>query len=305
MIRQLQTLIRRELWEHKALWIAPVVTAALLWVATFWALASMVASPEGVSAFNEHAVPELAGEGASQMAHGMVRAGIALLYLVTLVVLFFYVLDSLYGERKDRSILFWRSLPVSDTLTVISKVVVALLVAPLIVIAIALILELLDLVTTAPLMALGTDLGYWDFLQPGAVIMALLESLRDMWLLGLWYLPFFGWLFLVSAWARKAAFLWALLPPMGVALAEYLLFRSIHFLSLIGEQFALPFKNMAENQFGFRFDTDRGVSEIQTSTAELTGLSGLAEPAFWVGLALGIGMLAVAVAIRRYRGETT
>jgi len=304
MIRQLQTLIRRELWEHKALWIAPVVTAVLLWVATFWALVSMVTTPEAVGAFNEHAVPELSGNGASQMAHGMVRAGVALLYLVTLVVLFFYVLDSLYGERKDRSILFWRSLPVSDTLTVLSKVVVALVIAPLIVVAIAVALELLDLVTTGPLIAFGTDLGYWDFLQPGAVFMALLESLRDMWWLGLWYLPFFGWLFLISAWARRAAFLWALFPPLGVALAEYLIFRSIGFLSLLGGHFAMPFKNMSESQFGFRFDTERGVSEIQGSAAELIGLSGLTEPAFWVGLALGAGLIAGAIAIRRYRGET-
>lgn len=302
--QSLYWLVRRELWENKALWIAPAVTAALIVVATVWGFIAMLGNPEAMEAFNEHAVPRLLDHGTADIAHGFTRAGIALLYMVMLVVLFFYILDSLYGERRDRSILFWRSLPVSDTLTVVSKLVVALVVAPLIIIAIALVMEVIDALVNGPIVALGTQLGYGDYFQPLAVIAALLGGLADMWLLGLWFLPYAGWLFLVSAWAKRAAFLWALLPPLGVGLAEYLMFRSHVLFSLIGHHLSLPFKGLSEQQFGFRIGGDGDLAEVGASTAELTGLAGLTEVGFWVGLVIGIGFLAGAVAIRRYRGET-
>jgi ABC-2 type transport system permease protein len=241
-LRSLYWLVRRELWENKALWIAPAVTAGLLLVATVWGFIAMISNPEAVEAFNEYAVPELLSHGTADLAHGFSRAGIALLYLVMLVVLFFYILDSLYGERRDRSILFWRSLPVSDTLTVASKVTVAIVVAPLIVVAIALCLEVVDVLISGPIVAMGTDLRYGDYVQPLASLSAVSGGLRDMWLLGLWFLPYIGWLFLVSAWARRAAFLWAILPPLGLGLAEYLMFRSRHFFEMIGHHLSLPFQ---------------------------------------------------------------
>ena len=42
-----------------------------------------------------------------------------------------------YDERKDRSVLFWKSLPVSDRDTVLSKAVSALVVAPTLAISVA------------------------------------------------------------------------------------------------------------------------------------------------------------------------
>jgi len=298
------TLIRRELWEHKALWLAPAVTALLLWVALMWGMVSLISDGDALEMFNQNAVADLRGEQGYQFAYAMMRASIALLYLVMLVVLFFYALDSLYAERRDRSILFWRSLPVSDTVTVASKALTAIVVAPLIVIAIVLGLELLDVLITKPLLAIVSDLGYWESLHLSAVMRGVVESLWDMWLLGLWYLPFFGWLFLASAWARRSAFLWAVLPPLGLGLAEYLIFRSREFFILIGEHFARPFKDLVDGYFGFQIRPGDDVSQIQGGALELTGLSGMATPAFWIGLAIGFAMLAAAVAIRRYRGET-
>ena len=303
-MQSLYWLVRRELWEHKALWIAPAVTGGLLLVATVWGFIAMVSNPEAAAVFNDQAVPQLQQSGTADLAHGFTRAGMALLYLVMLVVLFFYCLDSLYGERRDRSILFWRSLPVSDTMTVLSKVLVALVVAPLIIVAMAIALEILDLLTAGPIVAFGTALSYGEYFQPLAVLSAIVGTLGDMWLLGLWFLPYFGWLFLVSAWARRAAFLWALMPPLGIGLAEYLMFRTTGFFRLIGEHLALPFRGLSEQQFGFRVDSSGVLTQAGAAGPDLTGLSGLAEPGFWIGLSVGVVFLAGATAIRRYRGET-
>jgi len=115
----LAMLVRRELWEHRALWIAPLIVAALMVVSAF------VAS---VKFRLTHA--DMHDEGSEGMTMFSVMQGAVSmpLSLVTLIVLSFYLLDCLYAERKDRSILFWKSLPVSDNLTVLSKLLVALLV---------------------------------------------------------------------------------------------------------------------------------------------------------------------------------
>lgn len=306
-MRQIQSmywLMRRELWEHKALWLAPAVTGLLFLAGTIWGFVTLVNTPEAVEAFNREALPQLESQGLADVAHGLTRASSGLLYMVMLVVLYFYCLDCLYSERRDRSILFWRSLPVSDTMTVGSKLLVALLLAPVIVVAIGVVLEVLHLLLAAPILVLGTDMGFAEYAQPMAVLSALAGALADMWLVGVWFLPYFGWLFLVSAWAKRAAFLWAILPPLGVALLEWVALRSTQFLELLGHHLALPFRNLEQQGFGFRIDGSGNATELEASSAQTTGLGGLAEPGFWIGLAIGLAFLGTAIAIRRYRGET-
>lgn len=297
-------LLRRELWEHKALWLAPAITGLVVMAGLIWGYISLVSNPDFVTVFNREAIPQMQSQGMDNIAHGLTRASAGLLYMVMLVVLYFYSLDCLYGERKDRSILFWRSLPVSDTMTVGSKLLVALLLAPIIVVVVGVGLEILHLILAAPILVLGTDLSFGDYAQPLSVLSALLGSLRDMWLVGIWFLPYFGWLFLVSAWARRAAFLWAVLPPLGLALLEWVALRSAEFLSLLGRHLSMPFQRLEEQDFGIRIHDQGGAAHIEGSSVETTGLAGLTEPGFWIGLAIGITFLATAVAIRRYRGET-
>jgi len=119
----LLVLIRRELWEHRALWIAPLVVAALM------VCGAVVAS---LKYHLTHG--DMSGEdrpGGMAMFAVMQGAASMPLSVVSLIVVGFYLLDCLYAERKDRSILFWKSLPVSDDKTVVSKLLVALLVVPL------------------------------------------------------------------------------------------------------------------------------------------------------------------------------
>ncbi len=129
-------------------------------------------------------------------------------------VVFFYCLGSLYDERKDRSILFWKSLPVSDRDTVISKSLTALFVGPLIAIAFALVLSLLVLFSLMVLAAFhglnlfGLVLGDKNF------YLVILQILSFIPVYVLWALPTVGYLLFVSSWAKTKPFLWAVGVPV-------------------------------------------------------------------------------------------
>ena len=119
-------LVRRELWEHPALWRAPLVVQGLLALALLFGRMNMDLPAEVLSPAQRAAIFTI-GQWASAQP----------VFIVSAVVVAFYLLDCLYAERKDRSILFWKSLPLSDGFTVASKVVVATVVVPLGVLALA------------------------------------------------------------------------------------------------------------------------------------------------------------------------
>ena len=120
MIAHQLTLIRRELWEHRSIWVTPIAIGALVTLAVMamLAFASGFAKELDVAIFGAQ---NLAGEGERRMALTTFFLGTSWIFLLALAILtVFYCLDSLYAERKDKSILFWRSLPVTDAETVIS-----------------------------------------------------------------------------------------------------------------------------------------------------------------------------------------
>ena len=130
-----------------------------------------------------------------------------------LIVGIFYSLDALYGERRDRSILFWKSLPVSDLTTVLSKLTIPLVVLPLLSFAISLATQFIMLLLSSVIL-LGSGVSIatlWTEVSFFHVSLVLLYHLLTVH--GLWYAPIYGWLLLVSAWAPRAPFIWAVLPP--------------------------------------------------------------------------------------------
>ncbi len=126
--------------------------------------------------------------------------------LTTLLVGVFYCLDALHGERRDRSILFWKSLPVSDLTTVLSKASIPLVVLPLLTFAITVAMQwIMLLLSSAVLLGSGLSVAtLWtqlSFVQMSLVLLYHLLTVHS-----LWYAPFYGWLLLVSGWARRAPF---------------------------------------------------------------------------------------------------
>src|SRR5437867_8784109 len=85
-----------------------------------------------------------------------------MLIFTAFIVGVFYCLDSLHGERRDRSILFWKSLPVSDLTTLLSKVTIPLAVLPLVTFAIVVVTQfIMLLISTAALLSSGLAATTW------------------------------------------------------------------------------------------------------------------------------------------------
>jgi ABC-2 type transport system permease protein len=214
-----------------------------------------------------------------------------LLMGVTLIVAIFYCLDALYGERRDRSILFWKSLPVSDVTTVVSKAAIPLVVFPLVTFAVTVVTQwIMLMLSTVALIGSGTSVAtLWTNLHLWHMSSGLFFHLLAIH--GFWYAPFFGWLVLVSAWAKRAVFLWAVLPPMAIGVVEKLAFNTSYFAMMLGSRFAGDTENAASKAGNMSMD----------ALTPFTPLQFAINPRLWVGLAITAAFLAVAVQVRRYR----
>src|SRR4030095_15738029 len=213
--------VRRELWESRSIYIAPLAVAALT---LFGFLVSLVRLPDQMRAalalnpMQQHELIEQPYNFAALLIMG-----------TTFIVAVFYCLDALHGERRDRSILFWKSLPVSDVTTVLSKASIPLVVLPLLTFAITVVTQgIMLLVSSAVLLGSGSSVQMlWTHVSLFQMSLMLLYHLLAIH--GLWYAPIFAWLLLVSAWARRAPFLWAALPLLAVGVVEKIAFNTSHF----------------------------------------------------------------------------
>src|ERR1700737_3555118 len=130
--------VRRELWENRSIYIAPLIVAA---VQVFGFAISTIGLAE-----RRRAVLLLDPAKQGALIEQPYDLAAVMMIFTVFIVGVFYCLDALHGERRDRSILFWKSLPVSDLTTVLSKVSVPLMVLPLLVFGVTVILQLFMLV---------------------------------------------------------------------------------------------------------------------------------------------------------------
>jgi ABC-2 type transport system permease protein len=272
--------VRRELWEYRSIYLAPLLVAAVI------LCAFMLSTILGIWE------PALRLEPLSQKIAEPYGFAALLLMGTTSIVAVFYCLDALHGERRDRSILFWKSLPVSDLTTVLSKASIPLVALPLLTFAVAAITQWVMLLwsTVVLLMSGQSVAALWSNVPIFQMWVMLLYHLVTIH--ALWYAPFYGWLLLVSAWARRAPFLWAVLPLLAIGVFEKIAFRTSHFASMLGNRFG-----------GGQEGT--GFAASSTSMHALTHLTPghfLMSPGLWMGLAITAAFLAAAVQLRCYRG---
>src|SRR3990167_9570169 len=180
--------VRRELWENRSIYLAPLVVAALV---LFGSLIGMIGLPRRMEALP--ALDPVQQAAAVARPFNMAPAPIM---LATFLVGFFCALDALYGERRDRRILFWKSLPVSDLTVVLSKAAIPLVVLPLIafVLSAATVLTLLLLSTVV---VVGSGLSPAPLWAAGGPFREPLTMLYGLTVHALWFAPIYGWLLLV------------------------------------------------------------------------------------------------------------
>ena len=281
--RRLYWALRRELWENRSLYIAPLAAAGVALVGfllTLGRLPERMRSASTLDPIKQH-----------ERIQAPYDAAAALLMGTFLIVLLFYCVEALQRERRDRSILFWKSLPVSDLTTVAAKASIPFLVLPLLTVAITVATQFLMLLLSSVVLAVSglSVLTYWT--QVPFVHMSLLLLYHIMTVHVLWSAPVYGWLLLVSAWAQRAAFLWAVLPPFAICVLEKLLFNTWHFAAFLGHFFT-------GGTEGFYAP---GTMPMDAMT-HLTPFRFLSAPGLWIGLAVTAAFLAAAVRLRRYRG---
>jgi ABC-2 type transport system permease protein len=266
--------IRRELWENRSIYIAPLIIAGVVLIGFLIATigrAVVIVDP---------------GQKAAVLAERNHFAA-AVLIAAAFVVGGFYCLDALHGERRDRSILFWKSLPVSDLTTVLSKASIPLVILPLVTFVIVVVMQLIMvLLRSAALLMSGLTATATTFSFQQPVIL-----LYTLAVLALWHAPLYGWLLLVSSWARRAVFLWAVLPPVAVSVLEKVAFNTSYFQSMINYRLM----GFAREAFA------GGMHDTIDSLAQLTPGNFLSTPGLWIGLAFAAAFLAAAVRMRRYR----
>ncbi len=278
--------VRRELWENRSIYGVPLLVSALVLFAT---LISMIGLPHRM-----RTLPTL--DPAQQ--HALVVRPFSLapapIMLAAFIVGLFYSLDALYGERRDRSLLFWKSLPVSDRTTVLSKASVPILVLPLVAFALSVATFFVMLfMSTAVLLANGVDPApLWTEVR---FVQEPLIMLYGLTVHALWFAPIYSWLLLVSVWARRMPVLWAVLPWFAISVIEKIAFSTSHFASL------LQYRVTGAMKEAFVAGPEHADAGDLEGLSQLDPARFLGAPGLWIGLAFAAACLTAAVRLRRNR----
>lgn len=304
MITHQLALIRREIWEHRSIYVTPMAIASIV---TLGVLAMLIFA-SGFAAELDAVIfgaTNIAGETERKAALTLYFLGTSWLFLVALAILtVFYCLDSLYAERKDKSILFWRSMPVTDAETVISKLIIALLVIPVAAIIGIIVTHLVNLVVTSVWVSMKG--GDASLLIWGSV------SLLDNWLAavivilatGIWMSPFIGWFLFVSAYTKRSPLLMAFMPLFLLALLEKIILRTHVFAEhVLGRGDGMPLIR-TDNIERFFDEEQWRIAEGATSLlVHLDIVRFLTSSATWAGIIVCGLLSTAAIYVRRYRDE--
>ena len=324
-----QLLLRREFWEHKGgfLW-APLVAGGIFLLLSLMGFGvGEMAARRASGNFNigdsrvEFNGIDLGALTSQMDAHDMLRLGQGIdlsLFMastwpliVLAFVVFFYCLGALYDERKDRSVLFWKSLPLSDRDTVLSKVASALLVAPALAVGAALATMFGFLLVLSAMVLVHGGNPFEMVWGPGSPLKVAAQMIAVIPVYALWALPTAGWLLLCSSWAKSKPFLWAIMIPVfaGIFVTWFDL------MQLFDLEAGWFWKNIVGRSLisvvpGTWFDVAHldgiefhGPGQLTTLMSLRTNYSVLATPQLWIGAAAGVAMIVAAIRLRRWRDE--
>jgi ABC-2 type transport system permease protein len=275
--------VLRELWENKSIYIAPMIVSGVILLGALISAGHLPGRRRNAMLLNE-----VHRRAAIELPYNIVAM---MLVVTAFIVGFFYCLDALYGERRDRSILFWKSLPVSDFTTVLCKAIVTLAILPAIIFVVVVVTQfILLLVSTAVLTPSGLAATTWqnfNLLRESVVLFYALI------VIALWHAPIYGWALLISGIARRATFLWAVLPPLALGIFEKITFNTSYVALMVQNRL------FGAGDTAFDFQMHRSIS---VDLAQLTPGRFLATPGLWIGLVVAALFVAAAIRLRRYHG---
>src|SRR6266550_3407607 len=252
LTRPLYWSVSRELWENRSIYIAPLIVAV-------FEVIGFAISTIGLADRRRAVLLLDAAHQRAAIEQPYDLAAMMMIFIVFIVGVF-YCLDALHSERRDRSILFWKSLPVSDLTTVLSKATIPLVVLPVIIFGIIVLVQFLMLLwSSAILLPSGLAATTWtrfNLLQQSVIL------LYSLIVIVLWHAPIYGWALLISGWARRATFLWAVLPLLAIGVLEKFAFDTSHFLSVLKNRV------FAAGDTAFAFQPHHGIAI--TSLIQLT-----------------------------------
>ena len=315
-------LVKREFWEHRGgfFW-APIITGGVFLLLNIMGIiaAEVVGARHGInfgaSGGLQRVIADMDAGDLSQVGLALdvaMYSAMGLLIVVLGFVVFFYCLGALYDDRRDRSILFWKSLPISDTSTVLSKVVSATVLAPIVAVITGIIVGMLQLLILAVTLSFH-GVNVWQLLVQAHPFRVMFNLVGYIPLYVLWALPSIGWLLLCSAWARNKPFLWAVALPVATGLL-------VSWFGIMG-LFNLPttwfWKNIVQRGLLSVFPGSGSVfghnGNIAHSVAGSSGMDFmdlgntyqlLASANLWIGVVIGLGLLAGAIWFRRWRDDS-
>jgi ABC-2 type transport system permease protein len=282
--------VRRELWENRYVYLVPVGVAAIFLVGNLVGMIHLPSQMRQWAVMRHFASDPKSHRDALLMPYHIAAAFMMSTYIL---VTLFYCADALHGERRDRSILFWKSLPVSDATVVLAKASIPFIILPLLTFAVILVLQfMILLLSSAVLMANNLSVAdLWTHLPVMHMSFLLLYHIITSH--ALWPAPIYCWMLLVSGWARRAAFLWAALPVLVIAGVEEMAFHTHRFATLVGNRLIGETQVVSFTPPSV-FPTDPMVHIAPTQF--------LLSPSLWIGLAIAAAFLAAAVRLRRIQG---
>jgi ABC-2 type transport system permease protein len=325
-MKTMQWLVKREMWEHKGmLFWTPVVEGAVM--ALFAAAMLLFAltgndlnatlTVNGRSGTVSHVIGNALGSSdlghTARLMGSTYMAAASPLFLTLGALVFFYCLGALYDERRDRSLLFWKALPVSDAQTVLSKAGMALAVVPAIVVAVGTLTSLLLLLMLCTLLAANGVNLFGQLLATPDLYLTPLRIAALLPVYALWALPTVGWLLMVSAWARSKVLLWALgLPALTVLLAlwankSFNLMLNVEWFmeDVIGRALlgVVPGYWFLFDKVQHQAMLDAGANAFTSSDLLSYSWATLGGVGVWVGAAAGAAMIFAAIKLRQSRAE--
>ncbi|MFT7685628.1 MAG: ABC-2 type transport system permease protein [Candidatus Azotimanducaceae bacterium] len=278
MLKQLPVLLKREFWEHKvAFFYVPIIISLLsIGIVILSALSTpfvkmsidyedqskgesshTVIESSGDTTLSEFVGPQLLEFSQRSFTYRedifeKFYTGSSFILITTLwFVVFFYLQGALYEDRKDRSILFWKSLPVSDGLTVASKLLTALIVVPLLYFVFIALTQVAFLVV-ASVVALTNGVEVWATLWAPAHLVSRWVSMLAFFLFtALWCLPFYTWILFVSSWVKSVPFAWILGIPLALVTLEAMLFSRSEYIRQFFAQHTVSFQELRRGFSGF------------------------------------------------------